>query len=147
MTLCIIQDGGRVLLGMKKRGFGVGRWNGFGGKVEGSETPFDAALREVQEEIGVSVQDAKKRGKLEFFFEKTGEEIEVHVYGASRYEGEPKEGEEMAPQWFLHADIPFDKMWPDDKHWFPLFLAGKNFEGKFYFTDYDTFVKHELYEI
>lgn len=147
MTLCIIEDGNRVLLGMKKRGFGAGRWNGFGGKVETGETPFDAAIREVQEEIGVTVQDAQRRGMLEFFFEKTGEEMEVHVYGASRYEGEPSEGEEMAPQWFSHADIPFDKMWPDDKYWIPLFLAGKKFKGKFIFKDYDTIISHEVLEI
>ena len=33
------------LLGMKKRGFGVGRWNGFGGKVEPGETVVQGALR------------------------------------------------------------------------------------------------------
>jgi 8-oxo-dGTP diphosphatase/2-hydroxy-dATP diphosphatase len=30
---------------MKKRGFGVGRWNGFGGKVEKQETILDEAKR------------------------------------------------------------------------------------------------------
>ena len=34
-----------VLLGMKKRGFGQGRWNGFGGKVQAGETVEDAAIR------------------------------------------------------------------------------------------------------
>jgi len=38
MTLCIIHQHPKVLLGMKKRGFGVGRWNGFGGKVNEGET-------------------------------------------------------------------------------------------------------------
>ena len=31
--------GGRILLGMKKRGFGAGRWNGFGGKVSFLKLP------------------------------------------------------------------------------------------------------------
>jgi hypothetical protein len=35
----------RVLLGMKKRGFGAGKYNGFGGKVEAKETIREAALR------------------------------------------------------------------------------------------------------
>ncbi|MEK7607017.1 MAG: DNA mismatch repair protein MutT, partial [Patescibacteria group bacterium] len=34
LTLCFIHQSPRILLGMKKRGFGAGRWNGFGGKVE-----------------------------------------------------------------------------------------------------------------
>ena len=50
LTLCIIHQHPRVLLGMKKRGFGMGRWNGFGGKVEAGETIEDATRREVGEE-------------------------------------------------------------------------------------------------
>jgi len=38
---------------MKKRGFGVGKWNGFGGKVENGETVFDGAMRELQEECSI----------------------------------------------------------------------------------------------
>jgi 8-oxo-dGTP diphosphatase/2-hydroxy-dATP diphosphatase len=38
LTLCIIYQHSRILLGMKKRGFGAGRWNGFGGKVAMAET-------------------------------------------------------------------------------------------------------------
>nr|CAD7569503.1 unnamed protein product [Timema californicum] len=45
LTLAIIRDGGNVLLGMKKRGFGKGKWNGFGGKVELGETIHQAAVR------------------------------------------------------------------------------------------------------
>ena len=33
LTLVFLRDGSKVLLGMKKRGFGAGKWNGFGGKV------------------------------------------------------------------------------------------------------------------
>lgn len=146
MTLCIINDGERVLLGMKKRGFGAGRWNGFGGKVEAGETPDKAAIREVREEIGVNVQDAEKCGKLEFIFKHTGEEIEVHVYGASRFEGEPQESEEMAPRWFLHAEIPFNRMWPDDRFWMPMLLTRKKFVGRFTFSDYNTITVHEISE-
>lgn len=45
MTLMFVLDSGRVLLGMKKRGFGVGRWNGFGGKVQAGETVEEGAIR------------------------------------------------------------------------------------------------------
>jgi 8-oxo-dGTP pyrophosphatase MutT (NUDIX family) len=43
----------RLLLGMKKRGFGAGKWNGFGGKIEVGETPRAAAIREMKEEACV----------------------------------------------------------------------------------------------
>ena len=45
LTLAFIRDGGRLLLGMKKRGFGAGKWNGFGGKVDLGETILQGAVR------------------------------------------------------------------------------------------------------
>lgn len=44
--------GGRVLLGMKKRGPGTGKWNGFGGKLHANETMVECAARELHEESG-----------------------------------------------------------------------------------------------
>lgn len=45
LTLLFVLTPGKVLLGMKKRGFGKGRWNGFGGKVQPGETIEDGAIR------------------------------------------------------------------------------------------------------
>lgn len=53
LTLCMVMKDGKLLLGMKKRGFGMGRWNGFGGKVEAGESIEEAAKREVFEESGL----------------------------------------------------------------------------------------------
>lgn len=45
LTLLFVLEPGRVLLGMKKRGFGAGRWNGFGGKIQVGETIEEGAIR------------------------------------------------------------------------------------------------------
>ena len=45
LTLAFVQEQARVLLGLKKQGFGQGRWNGFGGKVEKGETVEEGAKR------------------------------------------------------------------------------------------------------
>ncbi len=45
LTLAFVREQSRILLGLKKRGFGQGRWNGFGGKVEKGETIDEAAKR------------------------------------------------------------------------------------------------------
>ena len=45
LTLVFIIEPERILLGMKKRGFGAGWWNGFGGKVQSDETIEEAARR------------------------------------------------------------------------------------------------------
>ena len=55
-TLCFpVDPAGRLLLGCKKRGFGAGKWNGFGGKLEGKETFRACAVREVREEAGIRI--------------------------------------------------------------------------------------------
>ena len=61
-TLCFLVKEGEVLLAMKKRGFGVGKWNGVGGKVKEGEDVFLSAVREIKEEIGVDVEPAESSG-------------------------------------------------------------------------------------
>ena len=126
LTLTIIYQHPKVLLGMKKRGFGAGRWNGFGGKVEAGEKIEDTAKRELNEEVGISAVGLEKVGIIDFEFKGNSEILEVHIFKGQDYSGEPVESEEMKPQWFLIDAIPFQDMWSDDKYWLPLFLAGKN---------------------
>ena len=146
MTLCIVHDKSRVLLGMKKRGFGMGRWNGFGGKVNANETILEAAKRELKEEADINASDLSEMGIIEFEFKGNPEILEVHIFKVNEYTGESKEGEEMKPEWFNIEEIPFDKMWPDDKYWLPMLLDNKKFEGKFVFGERGEIVDYRLEE-
>lgn len=137
----------RVLLGMKKRGFGAGRWNGFGGKVLLGETIEASAIREMKEETGIVVCELEKVGLLHFAFTDHPETIDVHVFAIKDFSGEPTESEEMRPQWFYIDEIPFSDMWPDDIYWYPLFLKGKKFKGDFLFEGHDKILKQELGEV
>lgn len=147
LTLTIIHQHSKVLLGMKKRGFGMGRWNGFGGKVSQGETIQEAAKRELREEAGIEVNDLEKVGIINFEFDGNPEILEVHIFKSDAFSGEPTESEEMKPQWWNISEIPFKDMWPDDIHWMPLFLNGKKFKGKFLFGESDIILKHELVEV
>ncbi|MFA6042103.1 MAG: 8-oxo-dGTP diphosphatase [Patescibacteria group bacterium] len=145
LTLVIVYDDQRILLGMKKRGFGEGRWNGFGGKVHEGETIEAAAKRELEEEAGITSDNLMARGVLRFsFVEKPDETLVVHLFSTTQFSGEATESEEMRPLWFLHAAVPYADMWPDDIFWLPLLLEGKNIHGTFHFKDRDTILKKEI---
>ncbi len=147
LTLCIINQQDRILLGMKKRGFGRGRWNGFGGKAKEGEVVEEAVKREVEEEVGVIVKGIEKVGVIEYEFSGNPEILEVHIFKTNEFIGEPKESEEMKPRWFNIKEIPFQEMWPSDKYWFPLYLEGKKFKGKFFHKDLDNIIKYDLQEV
>ena len=135
----MIYNDDQILLAMKKRGFGSGRWNGYGGKVMEGETIEEAAQRELLEESGVTVSKLKNRGQLTFSFEDDNEkEFEVHLFHAKEFDGEPVETEEMKPQWFTHSEIPYTEMWTSDRLWMNQLLEGKNIYGSVHFDSPDT---------
>lgn len=133
LTLCLIHTDTHILLGRKKRGFGEGKWNGLGGKVEKGESIETAIRREVMEEGGISVPLIEKMGLIYFEFLGNPEIMEVHIFRAREFEGNLSESDEMEPKWFAFDEIPFDYMWHDDKYWVPLLLKGVKFKGKFNF--------------
>ncbi len=134
-----------ICLAMKKRSFGMGRWNGVGGKVTEKESIEDAVLRETKEEIGVVASNLEKVAELAFTFPHKPEwDQMVHVYITEKWEGEPAESEEMAPKWFSIKDIPFKDMWPDDPSWLPQVIADKLVRGSFTFGEKDAILKQEV---
>ena len=143
----MICQGNRILLGLKKRGFGEGKLIGFGGKVNAGEKIEDAALREVLEEAQITPKNLEKMGILEFAWDYKSEVHEVHIFKVTDFSGTPMETEEMKPEWFLLNEIPYEKMWVDDKYWLPMFLENKKFSGKFLLDKNNALVSHQLEQI
>jgi len=139
-TLCFILRGDptrETLLGVKKRGFGEGKLNGFGGKILPGEPLRVATVREVEEEtrLVLSPDALRPAGTVIFLFPfEPAFDHHVHVYTTSECRGEPQETAEMAPAWFPIDRIPYDRMWADDPHWLPLVLAGKRIDALFTFA-------------
>lgn len=147
LTLCLLREENRLLLGRKKRGFGVGKWNGFGGKLEPEESLEAAARREMLEESGITILHLEERGLLLFSFADETPDLEVHVFAVTKFSGEPQESNEMFPRWFEVEALPLNEMWADDRYWMPLFLAGKTFHGTFHFQDQATLLSHSVTEV
>lgn len=153
-TLCFVVDPNNgkpsVLLGLKKRGFGVNKWNGFGGKIGENESVEEAAVREIFEETTLHVlpDDLKKAGEISFATEeKNGtDEWNVHVFITHHWHGSPAETDEMKPEWFTTENIPYNQMWADDQHWLPFVLEGKKINARFVFeNDNETIREFELH--
>ena len=113
----------------------------------------EAAKREVEEEAGVTVEDVEKMGIVDFEFKDDPKILETHLFKAIDFTGEPRETEEMRPQWFSVDEIPFRDMWSDDLYWMPLLLKGRKFRGRFLFDQPSTaeyqakILEHELKEV
>ena len=134
-SLVFLRRGDEILLAMKKRGFGVGRYNGAGGKADEGETVEQTMIRECQEEIGVTPTRFTKVAVQHFRgFAPDGGFLNIgHTYFCDEWDGEPHETEEMAPEWFKTSEIPYEQMWEDDFLWLPLVLKGKLLKTAFTF--------------
>lgn len=131
-TLVFIKTKSEILLSKKLRGFGWGKWNGYGGKLNIEEDVVNGALRELEEESGLKLQpkDLKYLGYNEYNT-KDGTRV-VFMFVADDTGEQPHETEEMGdPQWFEVTQIPYHEMWPDSVHWLHLVIREAYFKGRF----------------
>ncbi len=141
-TSVFLVDGDKVLLGMKKRGFATGKWNGFGGKGNDGEAIEDAARREVREEADITLNEIDELAILDCHHPNWSQQ--VHVYTATEWEGTSVESEEMKPQWFSRDEIPYDQMWVDAAIWLPMILNGEKLRAVLYFDEDGSMTSHEI---
>jgi len=141
-TLVFVFRDNEILLINKKTGLGKGKVNGPGGKVEPGETPEAAAVRECHEELDIRVSKLEYCGEHRFQF-LDGYSIHVWVYRTRDFEGVPTESREASPLWTRIDQIPYEKMWEDDKYWLPMVIRGERFQARWIF-DGDRMADHEI---
>ena len=143
-NLVFVIEGKRVLLIHKKTGLGKGKINGPGGKLEKGETAEEGAIREVQEELLITPHNLEEMGTLHFDFV-DGLKLECVVFRAFGYTGTPTETREAKPEWFTFGEVPYDRMWADDRHWLPQVLEGKHFTAWFRFDDEEMLTRRGVF--
>lgn len=122
--------GDKVLLGIKTRKIGIGKFNGWGGKVESGETIYEAAARELLKESGLKAKphDFKKIAEVYFYIHKEDKNVNLNycdIFLVENFTGEPHDTEEMVnPTWFPIQGIPTSKMMIDADLWIPSTLNG-----------------------
>ena len=100
----LIDKGGRVLVTRRKTGTHQGGlWEFPGGKVEPSETIDEALSRELQEELGVSVEAAEPYMVIDHDY--GDKQVKLDVYRVTRWQGEARglEGQPLA--WKLPVEL------------------------------------------
>lgn len=139
--------GPEVLLGRKRHGLGEGRLVAPGGKLEPGESAVAACVREVLEEVGLVVLPGalEPRGVIDYRFPfRESWSQRSHVFVCRAWRGEPRESDELAPEWFALDRVPLDAMWDDASHWLPGVLAGGEVHRRFVFgEDLATVVEAE----
>jgi len=96
---------GRVLIAQRPRGRHMaGRWEFPGGKLAPGEKPLEGLRRELAEELGVAVQDARLLIRLRH--EYPDRSVLLDVWQVIRYEGEPKSLDQQALDWVLPDELP-----------------------------------------
>lgn len=131
-----------VLLGVKLRGFGEGKLNGYGGKRDAGESMLSCAVRELKEESGLSIgpNSLDHVASLEFHMSSLLlMSVEVFLCDYAACSGVEIETDEMKPRWTLESELPalFQQKltWPDDEFWLPRTLAGERLSGRFKYRD------------
>jgi len=121
-TLCFLIQDEKILVGTKKYGPANGIINGFGGKSHPDETPHDCVVREFAQETSAYLLDPQLKGLL-----MPSPQTHIYIFIATKYTGTIQESEEMTNQWINIKDLPYDKMWPNDKKWFSYMFGPQMF--------------------
>ena len=113
------------------------KWNGYGGDIEGNETPSQAAVREITEEtdggITVKEKDLIPRGCIDFFLSDNRPKeanFQVHLFVCYEFDGEAKQTKEMRkPTWVVIGQLEGLDMMPADREFVPQILGGRRMQG------------------
>ncbi|QHC59252.1 NUDIX domain-containing protein [Rathayibacter sp. VKM Ac-2760] len=117
--------GTEVLLGRKLRGLGEGRVVAPGGKLEPGESPAEAAVRELAEEVGLRADpgDLEPRGSLDYLFpHRPAWSQRSHVFLCRRWAGDVVASGELDAAIVPLDAVPFERMWDDARFWLPAVL-------------------------
>lgn len=101
---CLINPAGEVLIAQRPAGkIAAGQWEFPGGKIEAGESAHDALVRELREEIGIEVRDA--RPLICVTHDYSDRRVRLDCWKITRWDGEPAGHEAQALAWVTAQTI------------------------------------------
>ncbi len=128
-TLCYIEKNDSFLMlhrTKKENDVNKDKWIGIGGKFEDGESPDDCLIREVKEEVGLSLLSYKFRGIVTFISDNYPTEY-MHLFTSDDFTGEITSCNEGEPVWVNKKDIHSLSIWEGDKIFFRLLEENRPF--------------------
>ncbi len=124
VAAALVDAAGRVLVAQRPQGKSLaGLWEFPGGKVESGETPEAALVRELAEELAISVEEAALQPIGFVSHAYPAFHLLMLLYGCRQWQGEPR-GEQGQPlQWVAAADLAALAMPPADIPLLPVIKA------------------------
>jgi len=114
VAAALIDADGRLLLAQRPPGKHLaGAWEFPGGKLETGETPLAALTRELDEELGVAVEQATPLVRIPWRYDHR--ELLLDAWRVTRWRGEPQSLEGQALRWQLPADVDPAQLAPADR--------------------------------
>ncbi|MGU9867400.1 MULTISPECIES: 8-oxo-dGTP diphosphatase MutT [Kluyvera] len=86
------------------------KWEFPGGKIEAGETPQDAVIRELQEEVGITATSLQQFDKLEYQF--PDRHITLWFWLVDGWEGEPWGKEGQPGRWVVQQELVAEEFPP-----------------------------------
>jgi 8-oxo-dGTP diphosphatase len=104
VAAALVDATGRVLIAERPAGKHMaGRWEFPGGKVAPGESEEAALARELEEELGVEVIDARPMMRLTHRY--PDREVELSMWVVERYQGEPRALDGQRLKWVRRTDL------------------------------------------
>lgn len=145
-TLAYVRDGDRTLMLRRPGGRGghkAGRCNGLGGKFERGESPEQCLAREVLEESGLVVEEARLKGFITFPDFLASEDWYVWVYVVTKYSGDVTPSPEGELFWHPTARLTDLHLWDGDAVFLPWLDLPGTFSARFVYED-GAYKSHEV---
>ena len=119
-VLCFLKDKRKVLLLKVDYGDRV-VWNGLSGYIDDGEDSTQAAMREIKEEIGVTVEKDNLECKDSV---NISEGLSLDIYIVNKWNGTPSAQETSIKKlkWVDTDNLPYDEMHEGNKDWLPKYL-------------------------